>query len=229
MGEATLKPGDYERAGLLVSEAIHYHNRVVWADKLMLRHAIAAGEKLLEAKAIFGTRDRKWTKWLGENCSAFSPATAYRYMDLAQYRDKILMCEKNADAETSIRWATELIRQFKEAELTEEQRKAKEAKRQAQAQARARIDTGELGGVLANEPAKDLTITALKNTFKNPEDRREISRGLDDTPTDLKATIAAAKVDDLLLAIMDWDTDRVRELSKGLATILEQMELKAAA
>jgi hypothetical protein len=88
MGEATLKPADDEQADLLVTEAIRYHKRFDWADKLTLKYAIAAGEKLIQAKAIFGKRHGKWTKWLGENCSAFGQATAYRYMDLAKYRDK---------------------------------------------------------------------------------------------------------------------------------------------
>jgi hypothetical protein len=227
MAKGKLTDKDYERVGLLVSAAITEHNKVAEADRSMLEPAIAAGEKLLEAKAIFGSQDRKWTKWLGDNCSAFSLATAYRYMDLARYRDKILTCEKNADAETSIRWATELVRQFKEEDLTEDKRKDKEQKREKAKQQRARIDTGELGGVLKNEPAKDLAITALKNTFKNPEDRREISRAMDDTPPpDLKATLAAVEPQALLLAIEDWDYNRLEELSRGLAPMVEA--LKAA-
>jgi hypothetical protein len=229
MAKGKLTDKDYERAGLLVSEAIAEHNKVAEADQSMLEHAFAAGAKLLDAKVIFGSQDRKWTKWLGENCSAFSQATAYRYMDLARYRDKILTREKNGDAETSIRWATELIRQFKEEELTEEERKTKEAARQAQAKARARIDTGELGGVLANEPARGLTITALKNTFKDPVDRREISRAMDDAPPpDLKATLSAVSVDDALNALAVWDTDNLKALALGISRIVDERKLKAA-
>jgi hypothetical protein len=57
-----------------------------------------------------------------------------------------------------------------------------------------------------------------------PAAQREFVRIMDDTPPpDLKTTLATVAVDDILCTIMDWQFDRVKQLSDGLTTILEEM------
>jgi hypothetical protein len=221
MAKGKLTPDDYAKAKAFIADAIEEHEKATAADQSKLEYAIAAGEKLLEAKAIFGSHDRKWTKWLEDNCKAFSQRTAYRYMDFAEHRDAIMnkfaTRGKNEDGDdrSSIRWAEELVRQIRADALTEEERQKKEADKKTREEKR-KEETATLKAIRSGAP--DALITAVSKL--PPADRDEVIRGVDPTP---------ATVEDVLRSVADWDTDNLKALALGISRIVDERKPKPKA
>jgi hypothetical protein len=71
----------------LAAKAKEAHAIVVNAPKVVLQHAITAGNALNEAKSKVG--HGKWLAWLKDNCPDISDRTAERYMKLAGGKAKL--------------------------------------------------------------------------------------------------------------------------------------------
>jgi hypothetical protein len=122
-----------------------------------------------------------------------------------------------------------LIRKFKEAELTEEEREKKNANKAA---ATAKRQQGKnvvaIRDTINGEPAPDVVIKAIKDAKLPEADLAEIARGIvNDTAPDLKATLATARVDDIVDALNGWDVDDLKELARRIAGMVDARE-KAA-
>lgn len=76
----------------LADKANKAHSLIVNAPKIVLGHAITAGEALNLAKDRAGNGN--WLKWLEDNCPEISDRTAERYMKLANGKTQL---EKKLD------------------------------------------------------------------------------------------------------------------------------------
>lgn len=74
------------RLPILAAEINQAHDQAIRAAQSTLKHAIAVGERLIEAKALVG--HGKWLPWLIENCT-FSERMAQNYMRLAKHQDEV--------------------------------------------------------------------------------------------------------------------------------------------
>src|SRR5262245_50637428 len=71
-----------------IAAQIRYeHNAATNTAKSALRHAMAAGDLLLKAKAQ--VPHGEWLGWLSDNCPMISVRTAQAYMQIARQRPKI--------------------------------------------------------------------------------------------------------------------------------------------
>lgn len=91
------------RLPVLAAEITIAHEGARAAAKASLASALAAGAKLIEAKALIGHGE--WLPWLKANVP-FSERTASRYMRLARHRDQI---ETGHVADLAIRGACEAL------------------------------------------------------------------------------------------------------------------------
>ncbi len=85
MKEQHRAAGD-NRLPVLADEINRAHRKARSAARMSLKHAIAAGDFLLEAKEAAG--HGKWLEWFSINV-VFSERTAQDYMRLARHRDKL--------------------------------------------------------------------------------------------------------------------------------------------
>jgi len=76
-----------EELSQLAAKARQAHGIVANSTKVVLQHAITAGNALNEAKSKVG--HGKWLAWLEENCPDISNRTAERYMKLAEGQAKL--------------------------------------------------------------------------------------------------------------------------------------------
>ena len=76
-----------EELSQLATKAKQAHAIVVNSTRIVLQHAMTAGEALNEAKSKVG--HGKWLAWLEENCPDISNRTAERYMKLAGGKAKL--------------------------------------------------------------------------------------------------------------------------------------------
>src|SRR5262245_23143047 len=76
-----------EELSQLAAKARQAHGIVANSTKVVLQHAITAGNALNEAKSKVG--HGKWLAWLEENCPEISDRTAERYMKLAEGQAKL--------------------------------------------------------------------------------------------------------------------------------------------
>src|SRR6516165_11347306 len=76
-----------EELSRLAAKARQAHGIVANSTKVVLQHAINAGDALNEAKSKVG--HGKWLAWLEENCPDISNRTAERYMKLAGGKAKL--------------------------------------------------------------------------------------------------------------------------------------------
>src|SRR6516164_7378797 len=76
-----------EELSQLATKAKQAHAIVVNSTRIVLQHAMTAGEALNEAKSKVG--HGKWLAWLEENCPDISNRTAERYMKLAEGQAKL--------------------------------------------------------------------------------------------------------------------------------------------
>jgi len=88
--EAAKQPDERRKAeelSQLATKARQAHGIVANSTKVVLQHAITAGNALNEAKSKVG--HGKWLAWLEENCPDISDRTAERYMKLADGRPQL--------------------------------------------------------------------------------------------------------------------------------------------
>jgi hypothetical protein len=83
------------------------HEAVSASLKESVRHAIAAGELLIEAKAQFGQHGR-WLPWLKDHCT-ISERTAQLYMRVAKSRTEVEDQMRNGVADLSLNEAAALL------------------------------------------------------------------------------------------------------------------------
>ena len=76
-----------EELSQLATKAKQAHAIVVNSTRIVLQHAMTAGDALKEAKSKVG--HGKWLAWLEENCPDISNRTAERYMKLAEGQAKL--------------------------------------------------------------------------------------------------------------------------------------------
>jgi hypothetical protein len=76
-----------EELSQLATKARRAHGIVANSTKVVLQHAITAGNALNEAKSKVGHGN--WLTWLEENCPDISNRTAERYMKLAGGKEKL--------------------------------------------------------------------------------------------------------------------------------------------
>jgi hypothetical protein len=76
-----------EELSQLAAKARQAHGIVANSTKVVLQHAITAGNALNEAKSKVG--HGKWLAWLEDNCPDISNRTAERYMKLAEGQAKL--------------------------------------------------------------------------------------------------------------------------------------------
>jgi hypothetical protein len=76
-----------EELAQLATKAKQAHAIVVNSTRIVLQHAMTAGDALKEAKSKVG--HGKWLAWLEENCPDISDRTAERYMKLAGGKAKL--------------------------------------------------------------------------------------------------------------------------------------------
>jgi hypothetical protein len=76
-----------EELSQLAAKARQAHGIVANSTKVVLQHAITAGNALNEAKSKVGHGN--WLAWLEENCPDISNRTAERYMKLADGKEKL--------------------------------------------------------------------------------------------------------------------------------------------
>lgn len=88
-----------DRLASLASVANHEHGLCFKAAMTMLYHGIAAGEALVEAKALVGRGE--WLNWLRENMT-FSETAATSYMQVARHKDFLLSCEDVHTMQTAL-------------------------------------------------------------------------------------------------------------------------------
>nr|WP_234894923.1 DUF3102 domain-containing protein [Sinorhizobium meliloti] len=89
----------------MAAEINRAHEAAGLAGRELVRHAIAAGQRLIEAKALVAHGE--WLPWLKKNC-AIPTRTAQLYMRLAKHRE--LIEAKSADvAHLTINAAVDLI------------------------------------------------------------------------------------------------------------------------
>jgi hypothetical protein len=83
------------------------HEAVSASLKESVRHAMTAGELLIEAKAQFG-RHGRWLPWLKDHCT-ISERTAQLYMRVAKSRTEIEDQMRNGVADLSLNGAAALL------------------------------------------------------------------------------------------------------------------------
>ena len=98
-------PAGDNRLPVLADEINRAHKQARAAARTSLKHAMEAGERLLEAKATIGHGG--WLEWLFSNVS-FSQRTAQAYMRLASKKDDLKL-KSAATADLTIECAVQAI------------------------------------------------------------------------------------------------------------------------
>jgi hypothetical protein len=217
-----------------IPKIIEAHEEAVKHQRGTLDYAIKAGGLLKQAKAALKANGGDWLPWLTEHLPSIPQTTANLYMRLAANQDKLheisnALLTAAGDGELSIRKAVSL--------LPKRSRTKRPAKPTATPKPSAtdltsmlqNVDADEVGAALkANwEPAKQRKLSLIINDTPPPE---EIATAADDDDDlDLKTTLANVEALDLLLAIEDWDYDRLKKLCQGLVQRVERIEQAEAA
>jgi|SRR5579883_1049548 hypothetical protein len=97
---------DSDRLAKLAQTIKDEHEATVTGMLDTVRHAMAAGDGLIEARA--GLDHGAWLPWLARNCR-LSERTAQNYMRLAKNRNAIEAQIRNGVADLSVRSAVKLL------------------------------------------------------------------------------------------------------------------------
>jgi len=78
------------RLPILAAEIGTAHSACQKAGREFVRHAVEAGRRLIEAKAL--VQHGEWSAWLTKNVPELHPRTARRYMSAAKSVGKLEPC-----------------------------------------------------------------------------------------------------------------------------------------
>jgi hypothetical protein len=182
----------------------------------MLAHAITAGHQLNEAQKIIdhGRRDKGLKENLGE---IKSPVGTRRYMRPAEHEEDIkphwphVTKMTDGDGRNSIRATDKLTAELEAERNTESKRSPKNILARPEKVAAAVRS-------VADGPARDEIVKAIKNANLASRDRRKNARASDDTPewswVDQATDIADKFGQDQLKKIAEFAIGRIREIEE---------------
>ncbi len=249
MTSATMNETDKERAGALIGAAMQEHDKIARSTSKMLGYAIAAGEKLLEARGLY-KGEGAWRTKLKSSWTCSSTRTADRYMVLATHAEEVQAAfdtVSNSDAEKwtlrdAIAYAEDLQRKAKLAALTEEQRKAREAKKAADeraAAAKAKPEPAKPSTAATPDPhsiVKDLSADEVATVVKKEwttTDQEKLAKSILGDQPDLDEQLrdygTPEDIVDLLFEAFREDPSKLHEIFQWLDERLKHPETARAA